>query len=230
MTILSQKEPSSVQFNGIEWRVSRLGGAILLNAPHDIAIEQIHSSTRYLKELLGPDLRDIVPSYQSIGLFLNKDFGEICELLEKAGSETVAEIHYETVEVPVCYEKGLDLAELADHSGLSEEDVIRIHLNGDYRVILIGFTPGFIYLDGLDERLACPRKSNPRKKLEAGSVGIGGTQAGIYSLNSPGGWNILGQTPIQLFDKDRRPPMVLDVGVNLRFKRISLNEFETWQN
>lgn len=134
-----------------------------------------------------------------------------------------------TVTVPVCYggAYGPDLAEVASLHQLSVDAVISLHSNAVYKVYVIGFLPGFAYLGGLDERLATPRKATPRKIVAAGSVGLAGLQTGIYPIQSPGGWQIIGRTPLCLFDIRNSPPALLKAGDNIIFKPISENEFKT---
>ena len=123
------------------------------------------------------------------------------------------------VEVPVIYggEGGPDLEFVARHNSLTPEEVVRRHSARDYPVYLIGFTPGFPYLAGLDERIAAPRLSSPRQVVPAGSVGIAGQQTGIYSVDSPGGWRLIGWTPLKLFDPQRQPASLLAPGDVVRF-------------
>jgi KipI family sensor histidine kinase inhibitor len=123
------------------------------------------------------------------------------------------------VEVPVIYggEGGPDLEFVARHNGLTPEEVVRRHCARDYPVYLIGFTPGFPYLGGLDERIAAPRLLSPRQVVPAGSVGIAGQQTGIYSVDSPGGWQLIGWTPLKLFDPQRQPASLLAPGDVVRF-------------
>ena len=124
-----------------------------------------------------------------------------------------------TVEIPVRYggEFGPDLEEVARHAGLSPERVVELHSSADYLVYFLGFSPGFPYLGGLPPELAAPRLAAPRKRVPAGSVAIGGSQAGIYPVDSPGGWRIIGRTPLRLFDSRRTPPALLAMGDRLRF-------------
>lgn len=202
---------------------------ILLEAPSDVAIAHIHQSTHLIESILGDELEDIVPAYHSIALFSNLDATALLSTLASADiRETTVPDEQKIVEIPICYEMGLDLEEVANHANISIKQLIDIHLSGTYRSLFIGFTPGFIYADGLDKRLACPRKANPRTRLPAGSVGIGGSQTGIYSLESPGGWNIIGLTPMQLFDVQHDPPMIVEVGTVFTFKRITKDQFESW--
>jgi KipI family sensor histidine kinase inhibitor len=123
------------------------------------------------------------------------------------------------VEIPVRYggEWGPDLEDVAQHCGLSTAEVVRIHTAGEYSVFLIGFLPGFPYLGGMDKAIACPRLATPRLCVPAGSVGIAGEQTGIYPLESPGGWRIIGRSRLLLFDIQRDPPALLAPGDMVRF-------------
>lgn len=133
-----------------------------------------------------------------------------------------------TVEIPVCYESDLapDLDEVARHTGLDASEVIALHSGATYVVRMIGFLPGFPYLAGLDPRLATPRRAEPRTRVPAGSVGIGGEQTGIYPVASPGGWRLIGRTPLALFDARREPGALLAVGDELRFRAIPRAEYD----
>jgi inhibitor of KinA len=133
-----------------------------------------------------------------------------------------------SVEIPVCYdaEFALDLAQVAEHAGLAEAEVVRRHSSAGYRVNCVGFTPGFPYLSGLPTELATPRRAIPRTEIPAGSVAIGGAQTGIYPSRSPGGWNVIGRTPLRLFDRRNDPPAMLRAGDAVRFRQISREEFE----
>ena len=125
----------------------------------------------------------------------------------------------QTVALPVCYGGafGPDLAFVAAHAGLSEEEAIRHHAAAEYPVYMLGFTPGFPYLGGMDARLETPRLETPRTRVEAGSVGIAGAQTGVYPMASPGGWRIIGRTPVKLYDPMREQPFLLAAGNRLRF-------------
>ena len=115
---------------------------------------------------------------------------------------------------------GPDLDFVSRHCGLTQAEVIALHSAGEYPVYMMGFTPGFPYLGGMDRRLACPRLETPRTRIPAGSVGIAGEQTGIYPLESPGGWRIIGRTPLRLFDLQREPPCLLAPGDMVRFVSI----------
>lgn len=120
------------------------------------------------------------------------------------------------VTLPVCYD-GPDLAFVAQHHRLSEQEVIDLHSGPEYLVYMIGFAPGFPYLGGLPERLATPRLEKPRLSVPKGSVGIGGSQTGVYSVDSPGGWRLIGRTSVALYDPSKNPPALLEAGDRVRF-------------
>jgi len=132
-----------------------------------------------------------------------------------------------TIIIPVYYGEnfGPDLEEVASLHQISTGDVIKLHSAATYKVYMIGFVPGFAYLGGMDERLATPRKATPRPSVPAGAVGIAGHQTGVYPMETPGGWQIIGQTPVKLFDENREQPSLLKPGDTVMFKRIDLNEF-----
>ena len=131
------------------------------------------------------------------------------------------------VEVPVSYggEHGPDLADVARFGDCSEEEVIRLHTDGIYRVFMVGFVPGWAYMAKVDERIAVPRRSSPRTAVPAGSVAIAGGQTGVYPAVTPGGWNIIGRTPVKPFDPDRPEPFLFKAGDRVKFRRITAEEF-----
>jgi inhibitor of KinA len=135
------------------------------------------------------------------------------------------------VEIPVCYggEYGPDLTEVALRNGMSERDVIRFHTQHEYHVYMIGFAPGFPYLGGMPEAIAAPRRASPRLLIPAGSVGIGGKQTGVYPIASPGGWQLIGRTPVRLFRPEQHPPSLLQAGDTVIFREISRAEFAGWR-
>ena len=136
------------------------------------------------------------------------------------------------IEIPVCYDErsGLDLQSLSEFLQMSQAEIIERHSNAEYRVQMIGFSPGFPYLSGLPEELHIPRRSTPRMRVPAGSVAIAGNQAGIYPNDSPGGWHIVGRTNLPLFDVSRTPPCLLQAGDVVRFVPITSHQFETLSN
>jgi inhibitor of KinA len=133
-----------------------------------------------------------------------------------------------SLEIPVCYDSEFapDLDHVAEHAKISRIEVVDLHSAGEYRAACIGFVPGFPFLSGLARKLATPRRDVPRKEIPPGSVGIGGAQTGIYPLRSPGGWNLIGRTPLKLFDPTKDPPALLRAGDRVRFRAITREEFQ----
>lgn len=138
----------------------------------------------------------------------------------------------QVVEIPVAYggEYGPDLGEVARAHNISEEEVIRLHSEPEYPIYMLGFVAGFPYLGGMNKAIATPRKQTPRLNIEAGSVGIAGEQTGIYSVQSPGGWQIIGRTPLKLYDVKRQEPVLLKAGQYIKFKPITKEEFRAMEN
>jgi KipI family sensor histidine kinase inhibitor len=133
-----------------------------------------------------------------------------------------------TVEIPVCYggKYGPDIEFVARHNQLSTQEVIRLHCGPEYLIYMVGFTPGYPYLGGLSPRLHTPRLETPRTRVPAGSVGIGGAQTGVYPVDSPGGWRLIGRTPLVLFDPVRSQPFCYQMGDRIRFRPISAAQFD----
>lgn len=177
-------------------------------------------------------ITELVPTFCSLMVYYNPLVTSFDELSTRLRSklQDVGEVDLSVrkiVQIPVCYggEYGSDLGTVAAHAGLSEDDVIRIHSEHDYLIDMLGFLPGFAYLGGLDPRLHTPRLATPRTRIEAGSVGIGGAQTGIYPLASPGGWQIIGRTPLRPYDPDRAEPILYAAGEYLRFTPITPEEY-----
>lgn len=183
---------------------------------------------------------EAISSYTSVTVYYdpyqvsgNRPYKKVYEYIESM-METMPEIPKvmsREIRIPVCYEGEYapDLELVSQHSGLSKEKVVRIHTEGNYRVYMIGFAPGFPYLGGMSPLIAAPRKSIPRSLIPAGSVGIAGNQTGIYSLSTPGGWQIIGRTPRSLFLPEQNPPSLLRPGDTVCFYPISQENFEKWE-
>ncbi|CEH31399.1 kinase inhibitor [Aneurinibacillus migulanus] len=156
-------------------------------------------------------------------------YRKVHDMLERMVAEIgdEAEIAVRVIEIPVCYgeEFGPDLEFVANHNGLTPEEVIRIHSSAEYLVYMVGFAPGFPYLGGMPEAIAAPRRPSPRLAIPAGSVGIAGKQTGVYPIETPGGWQIIGRTPIELFIPDSDPPTILASGDRICFRAISRQEY-----
>ncbi|MDU5780877.1 MAG: 5-oxoprolinase subunit PxpB [Pantoea sp.] len=166
---------------------------------------------------------EVIPGMNNITLLLRDPQQSPLDAIERLQrwweeSEEL-EIASRLVEIPVIYGKaaGPDLQVVADHAAMTPKQVVELHSSTDYVVYFIGFQPGFPYLGGLDSRLHTPRRAEPRVSVPAGSVGIGGSQTGVYPLASPGGWQLLGQTPVALFNPRQQPPTLLRPGDSVRF-------------
>jgi KipI family sensor histidine kinase inhibitor len=179
-----------------------------------------------------PGVVESVPTYRSLLVYFEPlqisapEFREaIGHLLQSLTSSELPKRRL--IDVPVTYggEFGPDLELVASHNNLSAAEVVRIHSGARYLIYMIGFMPGFPYLGGMSSDIATPRKTTPRLKIPAGSVGIAGNQTGIYPAESPGGWQIIGRTPLELFHPTREPPSILQAGDYLTFVSVTPEEF-----
>jgi len=199
---------------------------------------RVHQTAQLLKEKLTCEIIEVVPTYRSLMVYFNPLYikrddliRKVEELLIIAATEAKEQGNGKVVDIPVCYggEYGPDIAFVAQHNGLSEEEVIQIHTSIPYPVYMLGFTPGFPYLGGMSERIATPRLEKPRTRIPAGSVGIAGSQTGLYPIESPGGWQLIGRTPVKAFNLDSAKPFLFEAGDYLRFVAISPEEYEQIQ-
>jgi inhibitor of KinA len=205
---------------------------------------QLHDAVQALYRTLSatalPGLRDLLPAYASLTLVLDLDYFDRehpgADPLLVARNWVAAAVQApvlgtiaigRTVEIPVCYDGAFapDLEALAERAGLTAAEVVALHTGSTYRVYLIGFLPGFAYMGPVDTRIAAPRLARPRGRVPAGSVGIAGAQTGIYPLESPGGWNLIGRTPLHLFDPQQPEPVLLRPGDQVRFRAINTEAF-----
>ncbi len=199
-----------------------------------------------LREASLPSVSEIAPAFTSVGVFFDP-----VKVAAASGDEEPSEWLATRVraalgaklrlpakkkpagiiEIPVCYASVFapDLQTVAEHSGLSEAEIVRRYNKVEYRVQCIGFAPGFAYLSGLAPELATPRLATPRKQVPIGSVAIGAALTGVYPQVSPGGWNIIGRTPLRMFDVTREPASILQTGDRVRFRPITLEEFTSLQ-
>mgnify|MGYP000871677362 CR=1 FL=1 len=176
--------------------------------------------------LVNTTYRSLLIEYDPLRLPYRKLLEKLQELESRLYSTKLPPAR--VLEVPTLYggEFGPDLDFVAQHAGLSKEEVIRIHHSTEYLIYMLGFTPGFSYLGGMDPAIETPRLKTPRSKIPGGSVGIAGKQTGIYSIDSPGGWQLIGRTPIRLYDPDRQPPILHQTGDYIRFVPITREEYD----
>ena len=206
-------------------------------------LDEVLGYLEFLRRANLPGVTELAPSYTTIAVFYDplqvvaagappsQIFEWLASTIHTAianGEVRLKRPEASAIEIPVCYDDkfALDLDEVSHRSGLTARRVIELHAGAEYRVHCVGFTPGFPYMSGLPPELATPRRSVPRREVPAGSVAIGGPQAGIYPITSPGGWNIIGRTPLSLFHPKKNPPVLLCAGDRVRFRPIGRDEFE----
>lgn len=199
--------------------------------------EQINAKIRSLtlaiekEDIIG--IIETIPTYRSLMVIYEPMIIELGELIDNVKSiETkIDEMKLpdaKIIEIPTLYggEYGSDLEFVAEHNKISLEEVIKIHTSRSYLIYMIGFTPGFPYLGGMNDKIAAPRLQTPRTKIPAGSVGIAGNQTGIYPIESPGGWQLIGKTPVKLYDPYREEPVLLNAGDYIKFIQIDEKEYK----
>lgn len=218
------------------------------DAPHE-TLSRVLRVVCCLEKANIPGIVELAPAYTTVAVFFDpvavahagSGAGGIHNwLADRIRAALAADTHHGRhakttgrdsclVEIPVCYdpEFALDLNDVAQYAQISPREVIDLHSAAEYHVSCIGFVPGFPFLSGLPKKLATPRRATPRKEIPAGSVAIGGAQTGIYPLRSPGGWNLIGSTPVRLFEPDRNPPTLLRAGDRVRFRVITRGEFDS---
>ena len=231
-----------------QFTISPLGDSSLIINFGNVIDENINKKVLALfyklKGLSIPFIKDIIPAYNSLTIYYNivitkqktvsiKTFFEIfSDQLSKVIIDhiEILSLPFRRIKIPVCYTEkyGLDINYISKEKKLPVDEIIRLHKVKKYRVYMIGFLPGFAYMGEVDEQIAIPRKVQPRTIIEAGSVGIAGTQTGIYPLNSPGGWQIIGKTPVKLFIKEKDDPVLLHPGDEVEFYSITENEFANY--
>jgi inhibitor of KinA len=211
-----------------------------------MAVETAHllvmQTWEHFQEHHFPGLLEMVPAYSSLTIFLNRTdlnipFEAIPEFLESVLNSVQHRDLVRTrakarlLEIPVCYDPALapDLNTASALLGLTMDELINIHHEKRYRVFMLGFVPGFPYLGMTDERIALSRHAQPRSSVPAGSVGIAGRQTGIYPFEIPGGWQIIGRTPLKIFHPSEADPFYFKPGDEVRFVPISLDAFNEWQ-
>jgi KipI family sensor histidine kinase inhibitor len=203
----------------------------------DVVAPEVNGALRELMLLLEESdagIVELIPAYTTLlvlydplAVSYEETLQEIEDSWNRRGSveQLPAALRYE---LPTVYggEYGPDLERVCEHAGLSAEAVIKLHARRDYLIYFIGFSPGYPYLGGLPEELATPRRDTPRTRIPPGSVGIGGSQTGLYPQATPGGWNLIGRTPVSVYDPRKDPPTPYTAGDYIRFVPISANEFE----
>jgi KipI family sensor histidine kinase inhibitor len=178
-------------------------------------------------------VREILPTYRSLMVFYNPKKISYIKLVSTVKTLKFMENNDEeeakkTLIVPCCYDGsfGPDLEDMSRELGLTREEIVKIHSGMEYKIYMMGFLPGFVYLGGLDKRINIPRLQTPRTRIPARSVGIGGAQTGVYPVDSPGGWRLIGSTPLDFYDIKRDKPILCEAGEYIKFKPISRSEYD----
>lgn len=209
------------------------------------SLNAVLAALRSLETAKIPGIIELAPAYATVGVFFDVAMViraapghnpsdwlsvRIEDVLKSQSAKSAKTNKTSVIEIPVCYDRefALDLDDVARVANLDAQEVTRRHANAAYRVNCVGFIAGFPFMSGLPSELATPRRAAPRKEVPGGSVAIGGTQTGVYPRNSPGGWNVIGRTPLRLFDVQRDPPTLLQAGSRVRFRKISREEFEAF--
>lgn len=180
-----------------------------------------------------PGIVETVPTYRSLMIHYDPEVIRYAPLLDRLRSlldqlDRVSVPPSQVLEIPVLYggDVGPDLDFVARHNSKTPEEVVKIHTSAEYLIYMLGFTPGFTYLGGMSQEIAAPRLKNPRVKIPAGSVGIAGSQTGVYPIDSPGGWQLIGRTPVRMYDAGRDKPILPEAGQYIKFYPIDQAEFD----
>jgi KipI family sensor histidine kinase inhibitor len=194
---------------------------------------RVRSLAMALKNAAIPGVFEWIPTYRSLLVCYNPEkisFRRLIILLRRliGSAGQVAQTGKRVWQIPVCYggEYGEDLDNVSQNAGMAPEDAIKLHSLTEYRIYMLGFLPGFAYLGGLDKRIHTPRLKTPRTRIPPGSVGIGGGQTGIYPIASPGGWQLIGRTPVKPYDPKRAVPILFEAGDFLKFIPVSEDMFK----
>jgi KipI family sensor histidine kinase inhibitor len=200
----------------------------------DISARAVALAESIAAERIG-GVRDVVPTYRSVAIYfdpLRVEYDRLRGHLDRFDPSALPSLSVatQTIRIPVCYggELGPDLGDLAGFAGMTEAEAIALHAAPAYRVFMLGFIAGFAYMGTVDARIAMPRHATPRVRVPSGSVGIAGVQTGIYPTETPGGWRLIGRTPVKPFDPARREPFLMKAGDTVRFYAITRAEYDAW--
>ena len=197
----------------------------------DEAVNQrVHDMAKWLEANRIYGVTEVLPTFRSLMVFYDPQkisYGRLVRKLQGYRPSETAQLAggKMVLSIPCCYD-GPDLEGMCALTGLSREEIIAIHSGVDYKIYMMGFLPGFVYLGGLDKRICVPRLDTPRTRIEPGSVGIGGSQTGVYPVASPGGWRILGRTYRKFYDPAREEPILCKAGQYIRFVPVTPEEYE----
>lgn len=217
-------------------KIMPAGDAALVVEFGDIIDENVnahvHALARKIEEQHIEGIMEVVPTFRSVLVQYDVfvcSYSQIRDVMHSLADNlnVLDKTAKKIVKIPCCYGArfGQDLSDMEKLTGLDRDEIIAIHSATDYKIYMLGFLPGFVYLGGLDKRIEVPRLKTPRVKICKGAVGIGGNQTGIYPMDSPGGWRLMGATPIDLYDENRETPILLAAGEYIRFVPISILDY-----
>lgn len=217
-------------------KIMPAGDAALVVEFGDIIDENVnahvHALARKIEEQHIEGIMEVVPTFRSVLVQYDVfvcSYSQIRDVVHSLADNlnVLDKTAKKIVKIPCCYGArfGQDLSDMEKLTGLDRDEIIAIHSATDYKIYMLGFLPGFVYLGGLDKRIEVPRLKTPRVKIRKGAVGIGGNQTGIYPMDSPGGWRLMGATPIDLYDENRETPILLAAGEYIRFVPISILDY-----
>jgi inhibitor of KinA len=220
-------------------RYQIFGDAAILLTFGEVYTEKVQLEVRawaaHLRKANLSYVTDLIPAYTTLTVLYNPSeisYQKLLGVLKSMEVDPGAIVPERVVKIPVCYDPvfGIDMQHVEAYTGLSSAQIVRLHTEKSYRVCMLGFTPGFFYLAGMDKRLFCPRKESPRLRIESGAVGIAGEQTGVYSVDSPGGWQLIGKTPVSIFDRNNKDAYFLvNQGDFVQFYSIDLEEFKNYK-
>lgn len=194
--------------------------------------ERVHALAAQIRTGRVCGVTETIPTFRSLMICydpLKISFDELKKNVSRLAELPVGEQQRSKriLKIPCCYGArfGVDLKDMEEYTGLDRDEIIAIHSSVDYKIYMMGFLPGFVYLGGMDKRIEVPRLRTPRVKIQPGAVGIGGSQTGVYPIASPGGWRLMGGTPVDFYDPDREEPVLCKAGEYIRFVPITINDY-----
>lgn len=198
---------------------------------------KVHALAKFIREQKINGIRELLPTFRSLMIFYYPEIISYKKLIKKIkhfedSGEKESSLRKKILCVPCCYGSkfGLDLMAMAKRLNLSDKEIVQIHSGVDYKIYMLGFLPGFTYLGGLDQRIHIPRLETPRTAIPARSVGIGGNQTGVYPVESPGGWWLIGSTPIDFYNPKEKNPVLCSAGEYIRFLPVSESDYIAIRN
>lgn len=220
----------------IDARFLAAGDSAMVVEFGDMIDEEINNRVHALAAIIEKEnikgVIEVLPTFRSLMVVYDYQiitFDRLKEVIQGFDLKTAGTVAgpKRIIEVPCCYGArfGVDLGDMEKLTGIDRDEIIKIHSGVDYKIYMLGFLPGFVYLGGLDKRINAPRLKSPRLKIAPGAVGIGGSQTGVYPIASPGGWRLIGGTPLDFYNPERSEPVLCKAGEYIRFKPVNIDEY-----